>query len=162
MPTSDGGARMKRTIISFHWDDTGDPVADLDCSHGQHVRHRPPFINRPWVLSEAGRADMLGTELDCLRCERMEWPDSIVAYRRTPEFDECTLPAGLARQHSTTRGVWGRIHVVAGTLLYTVSAPINRSFRLEAPASGIVVPEVQHCVAAEGPVRFFVEFARRP
>jgi len=152
---------MKRAIVAFHEDDAGDPVADLDCGHGQHVRHKPPFINRPWVLSESGRAEMLGHELDCVRCNRMEWPEGFVAYRRTPEFDEQTLPAGLKREHATKPGVWGRIHVVAGVLRYTVSAPVCRSFRLAAPASGIVVPDVPHRVAPEGAARFFVEFWRR-
>lgn len=152
---------MKRAIVAFHEDNAGDPVADLDCGHGQHVRHRPPFIDRAWVLSESGRAGMLGRELDCLRCDRMEWPDGLVAYRRTPEFDEQTLPMELTREHATKRGVWGRIHVVVGALRYTVAAPVSRSFRLAAPASGIVVPEIRHCVASEGAVRFFVEFWRK-
>ena len=152
---------MKRAIVGFHEDDEGDPVADLDCGHAQHVRHRPPFINRPWVLSPSGRAAMLGQELDCVRCDRMEWPDGLVAYRRTPEFDEQTLPTGLTREHATKRGVWGRVHVVVGVLVYTVSPPISRSFRLAAPASGIVVPQARHRVAPEGAVRFFVEFYRR-
>ena len=104
---------------------------------------------------------MLGHELDCVRCDRMEWPEGFVAYRRTPEFDEETLPAGLKREHATKRGVWGRIHVVAGVLRYTASAPLSRSFRLAAPASGVVVPEVRHCVAPEGSVRLFVEFWRK-
>ena len=56
----------------------------------------------------------------------------VVAYRRTPEFDEHSLPAGLTREHSTKLGVWGRIEVVAGALCYIVAAPINRSFRIEA------------------------------
>ena len=63
---------MKRTIAGFHPDEAGDWVADLDCGHGQHVRHRPPFVNRPWVTTESGREAMLGTTLDCVRCDRME------------------------------------------------------------------------------------------
>ncbi len=104
---------------------------------------------------------MLGSELDCVLCDRMEWPDGLVAYRHTPEFDERTIPAGLKREHATKPGVWGRIHVVAGALRYAVAAPISRSFRLAAPASGIVVPQVRHHVAPEGAVRFFVEFWRK-
>ena len=104
---------------------------------------------------------MLGSELDCVLCDRMEWPDGLVAYRRTPDFDERTIPAGLKREHATKPGVWGRIHVVAGVLRYTVASPISRSFRLAVPASGIVVPQVRHHVAPEGAVRFFVEFWRK-
>jgi hypothetical protein len=34
-------------------------------------------------------------------------------YRRTPVFDENTLPAGLRRAHRTKPGVWGVIRVLA-------------------------------------------------
>lgn len=151
---------MKRAIAGFHLDNEGDRVADLDCGHGQHVRHRPPFVNRPWAATESGREAMLGTTLDCVRCDRMEWPEGLVAYRRTPEFDETTIPAGLRSEHATKRGVWARIHVVSGALRYRVGAPIHRSFRV-VPASGaVIVPEVPHRVEPDGPVRFFVEFSR--
>ncbi len=60
---------MKRRIVGFHRDEEGHWVADLECGHGQHVRHNPPWVNRPWVTSEEGRAAALGAELDCKRCE---------------------------------------------------------------------------------------------
>jgi len=63
---------MLQAIIGFHRDDAGDWVADLECGHGQHARHQPPFINRPWVVTEAGRRRMLGKCLDCLKCDRGE------------------------------------------------------------------------------------------
>ena len=60
---------MDRHIIAFHQDEHGDWVADLACGHGQHVRHQPPMVNRPWVLTEDGRASRLGATLNCLKCE---------------------------------------------------------------------------------------------
>lgn len=63
---------MLRPIVGYHQDEAGDWVADLGCGHGQHVRHKPPFTLRPWVLTPEGRADELGTELDCVLCERTE------------------------------------------------------------------------------------------
>ena len=151
---------MNRATIDFHRDAAGDWVADLDCGHGRHVRHRPPFINRPWTETAAGREAMLGTELDCVRCDRMEWPDGLVAYRRTPEFDEHTVPAGLQRNHATRRGVWARIHVVDGSLQYHVDAPVDRSFSVVAGSTAVIVPEVRHRVETTGAVRFFIEFSR--
>lgn len=59
---------MLRQIIGFHQDEHGDWVADLECGHTQHVRHRPPWINRPWVLSPEGRARHLGKTLRCKHC----------------------------------------------------------------------------------------------
>ena len=151
---------VKRGIVGFSLDEVGDWVADLDCGHGQHARHRPPFVSRPWVVSEAGRAAMLGAELDCVRCDRMECPEGCAAFRRTPEFDEATLPAGLRSDHATKRGVWARIRVVRGVLRYHAGPPIHRSFRVDPASSAIIVPEVRHRVEAEGPVRFFIEFSR--
>jgi tellurite methyltransferase len=63
---------MKRPITGYHRDEQGDWVAELSCGHGQHVRHKPPFTLRPWVETAAGRDSMLGTELDCVRCDRGE------------------------------------------------------------------------------------------
>lgn len=59
-----------RRIVGFHQDEEGDWVADLECGHGQHVRHNPPWQVRPWVVSEEGRAEFLGTILDCKKCEQ--------------------------------------------------------------------------------------------
>ena len=162
---------MRRAIIGFRLDEDGDWVANLDCGHGQHVRHHPPFANRPWVVSEAGREGMLGTALDCVRCDRMEWPEGCVAYHRTPEFDETTVPSGLTSEHATKRGVWARIHVICGVLRYHVGPPLDRSFRVDRASSAVIVPEVRHRVAPEstaaqssastaGPVRFYIEFSR--
>lgn len=65
---------MLRAITGYHWDDVGDPVAELSCGHGRHVRHKPPLFLRPWVTTAEGRASMLGVELDCVRCDRLEAP----------------------------------------------------------------------------------------
>ena len=66
-----GGAvavAVARTIIAFHQDDSGDWVADLECGHGQHVRHNPPWQSREWVTREDGRREHIGVELQCAKC----------------------------------------------------------------------------------------------
>lgn len=63
---------MKQKIVGFHLDEHNDWVADLACSHGQHVRHQPPLSVRPWVLTDEGRRSRLGSELNCLRCEESQ------------------------------------------------------------------------------------------
>lgn len=65
---------MDRRILGFVEDEQGDWVAVLDCGHGQHMRHRPPFVNRPWVLDADGREAHRGAVLDCLKCDRGESP----------------------------------------------------------------------------------------
>ena len=67
---------MKQKITGFHLDEENDWVAELVCYHGQHVRHKPPFINRPWVVSETGRNSKLGHELNCLKCDQGEAEDN--------------------------------------------------------------------------------------
>lgn len=60
---------MQRKITAFHLDEHNDWVAELDCHHGQHVRHNPPFVNRPWVISDEGRKSKLGETLQCKKCD---------------------------------------------------------------------------------------------
>lgn len=59
---------VPRHIVGYHQDEEAHWVADLDCGHGQHVRHEPPMQQRPWVLTAEGRASFLGTVLFCVRC----------------------------------------------------------------------------------------------
>jgi hypothetical protein len=61
--------RMQRAIIGFEKDDEGHWVAKLECGHGQHVRHDPPWTVREWVTTEEGRASRLGMELECKKCD---------------------------------------------------------------------------------------------
>lgn len=152
---------MQRAIEGFHQDQLSDWVADLSCGHGQHVRHKPPFWMREWVLTEAGRASRIGLELACVRCDRFEMPDGFVPYKRTNEFDERTVPAGLLADHSTKHGVWGVIHVLAGGLRYIVEPPLAREMFVDAEHPAVIVPAVAHRVRPMGTVRFFVEFYRR-
>ena len=89
-------------------------------------------------------------------------PAGLTAYKRTPEFTQASVPAGLLREHCTKAGVWGLIRIVEGELVYRIAderrAP--REYRLTPAAQGIVEPGIVHRVAPDGPVRFFVEFFR--
>jgi len=63
---------MKSKILAFNQDESGDWVVELSCGHARHVRHRPPFQDRPWVLTEESRASMIGQELDCGICKQQQ------------------------------------------------------------------------------------------
>ncbi|MGI9331380.1 MAG: DUF3565 domain-containing protein [Gammaproteobacteria bacterium] len=67
---------VARAITGFHRDEAGDWVAELTCGHFQHVRHDPPWINRPWVTTGPGRQEKLGHPLDCRKCAEGAPPDS--------------------------------------------------------------------------------------
>lgn len=60
---------MRQPITGHHLDHEGHWVAELACGHFQHVRHDPPLVERPWVLTEQGRAAFLGTTLECRKCD---------------------------------------------------------------------------------------------
>ncbi len=60
---------MKYAIVGYHQDEELHWVARLACGHNQHVRHDPPWQNRPWVITEQGRQAMLGAELECRKCD---------------------------------------------------------------------------------------------
>jgi len=57
-----------RRMVGFHQDEEQHWVAELECGHFQHVRHDPPWQNRPWVVSQEGRHFILGQSLRCVKC----------------------------------------------------------------------------------------------
>ena len=87
--------RMERAIQGFRRDEQGLWVAELGCGHTQHVRHQPPWQERPWVLTEAGRAAMIGTRLDCTYCEMAALPAGLTTYKRTSSFSDSSVPEAL-------------------------------------------------------------------
>jgi tellurite methyltransferase len=152
---------LRRHITGFHRDDEGDWVAELDCLHSQHVRHRPPFQNRPWVVTEAGRAERLGTELDCPLCDRAELPEGLMVERTAGPFDQTTLPAGLRRAHRIPAGTWGRLRVLAGSVDFSIDTDPPVEHHLDTGQLQPIPPEVDHELRPRGPVRLVVEFLSR-
>ncbi len=84
-------------------------------------------------------------------------PENVVAYKKTPEFNESTIPNGLLNNHQTKVGVWGKIVVLEGRLLYTINVS-KEAIELDKSTFGVVEPGVLHQVKALGKVRFYVEF----
>ncbi|MDX9741539.1 MAG: DUF3565 domain-containing protein [Gammaproteobacteria bacterium] len=66
---------MERPITGFHLDDENHWVAELECGHFQHVRHDPPWSERPWVVTAEGRVGKLGALLNCKKCDLGAPPD---------------------------------------------------------------------------------------
>lgn len=63
--------KMKQKITGFHVDIENHWVAELECGHAQHMRHDPPWMERPWVLTLEGRNSRLGHVLNCVRCDEL-------------------------------------------------------------------------------------------
>ncbi|HEX6137538.1 MAG TPA: DUF3565 domain-containing protein [Casimicrobiaceae bacterium] len=66
---------MRQPIVGFHRDVGRHWVAELACGHFQHVRHAPPWTNRPWVTTPQGRERALGRLLECRKCDAGAPPD---------------------------------------------------------------------------------------
>ena len=60
---------MQRRVVSFYQDEHMHWAARLDCGHGLHVRHDPPWTIREWVITEEGRDARIGSLMECKRCD---------------------------------------------------------------------------------------------
>ncbi len=87
-------------------------------------------------------------------------PEHVTAYKKTPVFDEASIPKGLRNAHQTKPGTWGKIVVLEGTLRYRILEPSTNEYVLDPEHSGVVEPEVLHEVEPDGIVSFYVEFYR--
>ncbi len=152
---------MRRRITGFHCDDAGDWVAELDCAHGQHVRHRPPFQLRAWVLHAEGRRAHLDTPIDCPLCERAELPESLRPVATTPELTEETLPRDLLGSHRLPDGRWGLLEVHEGTV--RLRAETSPALDVVVAASGrqAIPPTVPFRLELLGSVRLTLTWFER-
>lgn len=148
---------MIRAIVGFHTDDAGEWVAELSCHHGQHVRHQPPFQERPWVLEAAGRAGHIGSPIECTLCDRAVLPGGLSILGRAGPWDHDSIPAGLLRSHRTAEGRWGRLRVHDGAVDFQFE-PDGPRQHLVAGCAQVIPPGAPHRVVPVGPVRLDLEF----
>jgi tellurite methyltransferase len=152
-----------RAIEAFHQDDVGDWVAELSCLHNQHVRHNPPFQERPWVTTEAGRTGRLGGPLECPLCDRLELPDGLEVVRTAGPFDAASLPPALQRAHRVADRTWGLLRVLEGAVVFAIETIPATTRRIAAGEEQPIPPGVAHEVRVEEPepVRLAVDFLIR-
>jgi tellurite methyltransferase len=149
---------VQRRIVGFVSDDVGDWVAQLECHHRQHVRHRPPFRWAPWV-EEAGERDRrVGALLDCPLCDRCELPADLVVVRTTASWDERTMPDALRRAHRVASGRWGRLRVEAGSLRFVACTEPVTDLLVGPDQPQGIPPDVEHHVEPRGQTRFAIDF----
>lgn len=85
-------------------------------------------------------------------------PQNLTKYSESPEFTQDTIPQALRRDHNTKDGVWGKIIVEEGELLYLREDLPALVVTPTKPAT--IFPTEPHSVAPRGNVRFKVEFYR--
>ncbi len=100
----------------------------------------------------------------------MDLPHGLELVRTTGEFDETSVPGGLLSSHRIASGVWGRLVVRSGALVFVVEddptrstgAPTDLEERRTVGAGENVVipPALVHHVELVGPVAFRIEFHR--
>ncbi len=150
---------MDRVIVGFHLDEVDDWVAELSCGHRQHVRHQPPFRQRPWVLNDDERATRRGTTLTCPLCDRGELPTDLRPVRSSVEWTEQSVPSGLLRCHRLAPDTWGLIHVHEGRLRFSMASEPGWTTDLLGPdAAQGIPPDADHQVEPLGAIRFSIEF----
>lgn len=152
---------MVRSIVAFHPGGDGAFVAELSCWHTQHIRHRPPFQERAWVLEPAGRAERIGSPIDCPLCDRGELPEGLTLLRTAGPWDEATLPRGLLGTHRTPDGQWGRLRVLDGSVDFQLvpddDGPPGACLHLDSGSERPIPPQVPHRVILVGPVHVELE-----
>jgi tellurite resistance-related uncharacterized protein len=109
-------------------------------------------------MSEEGRQEHLGLTLPCPECSMPALPQGLERYKLAGPFTETTIPPGLLRRHTLKSGVWGRIVVLEGELVYVIEREPEVSFVLKPDEPGIVMPDEPHHVEPSGNVRFQIEF----
>ena len=90
-----------------------------------------------------------------------DFPDGVLAYKKTPVFTEETVPAGLLKLHRTKAGVWAKIVVLKGRLEYSLSDGSEEAVVLTPEVYGVIEPAVYHRVRPLGCVEFYVEFMKK-
>ena len=114
------------------------------------------------MQTEIGRAERIGAELDCPRCDRAEVPDGLELARTAGPFDADSLPAGLRRDHRIAERTWGRLRVLDGAVRFWMATapPIHRTVR--AGEEQPIPPGVPHALDVDEPVTLLIDFLVRP
>ncbi|MHA6692722.1 DUF1971 domain-containing protein [Devosia sp. A449] len=133
--------------------EASDRQADLAREMAGYIAPRPGYTRHPLTVRAAEHM----TDLIDRAAKFQSPPPSAAPYKRTPVFDEKTLPERLRREHRTKAGVWGVIRVLDGRLRYQVLDPPSEQV-LEPGLPGLVLPDQPHRVEPLGQMRMQVEF----
>ncbi|WP_088287877.1 DUF1971 domain-containing protein [Kineosporia sp. A_224] len=87
-------------------------------------------------------------------------PDGAEHVRTTPDFDARTVPAGLLRAHRVADGVWGRLVVRAGTVVFRFEDEPDTPVTVTAGGHVVIPPGRLHHVEPDDGAGFAVEFYR--
>lgn len=89
-------------------------------------------------------------------------PEGLIKYSESPKFDQDTLPLALQKEHRTKAGCWAKAVLSEGSINYVLENKPEEVFTLTAGQFAIIEPEEPHHVELIGPVKFHLEFYKKP
>jgi len=131
------GLEMKRLVEKVN----GDQLS-LDCLHMITLKN----------------SLQVGDQTDCSQCDQLIFPDGLTPYKKTPIFNQETIPKGFRRAHSTKQGVWALITVLSGKVRYVVDHLESKSSDLDQHSKGVISPQMEHHLDVIDDVELYVEF----
>ena len=114
-----------------------------------------------WHTIESHHPYKIGDEIECSQCDELSFPSGLQAYKKTPVFNQQTVPKGFRRAHSTKKGVWAVITVLSGKVCYIVDDLENILFELDDSTPGIIAPQMLHHLELTREVELYVEFYKK-
>ncbi len=91
-----------------------------------------------------------------------ELPPGLVHVRTTDVFDNTSVPGGLLRAHRVAAGVWGRLVVHSGAVVFVFDDRPDERITVPAGDTLSIPPTEPHHLELEVPTTFSVEFHRVP
>jgi hemoglobin len=116
------------------------------------------FIRKAVSIADVMMRDLYGGRFETPEMPRL--PGNLEHYRTTPTFSAAGMPEALRKAHRTAPGIFGRIVVAKGRLLYTIGR--KQCHVLTQEISGVIEPETFHFVTPLDEAEFVVEFYKDP
>jgi tellurite resistance-related uncharacterized protein len=91
---------------------------------------------------------------------RTTMPPEFVLVRTSKEFTEKTVPAGLLHAHKLASGVWARLRVLSGRVVFAYEASPYEPVSLSGGDHVDIPPDILHSVELLADARFVIEFFR--
>eukprot|EP00808_Paulinella_micropora_P019472 g49335.t1 len=180
VPTGRPEDVIKGQLVTLLHSNPKNPLQDADNAHGFNPRKTDMAIVRRGLVEVVVRDGTAYTAYwyyepieRSLLDDSEEQKDILVGTKGLPALSErykstntftqdVDIPMALLAEHSTGKGVWGKIVVEEGKLNFKID---DQSWVLESGISGVAQPQQLHSVAplaGGAPVKFHVDFYRLP
>jgi len=88
-----------------------------------------------------------------------ELPEKVQAYNKSQTYTDRSTPGMMRKDHSTRAGVWGKIVVQKGEVIYNMEND-DESHTLSPEKAGVIEPTIKHRIDPQVGARFYIEFYR--